>query len=75
MVTRTRWGLPNLVMGLTLFDKLWNEHEIQPLSERQSLIYIDLFPHLYSILKLKNVKNVFKIILNGDGIHKLPLDL
>ena len=35
----------------------------------------DLFPHLYSILKLKNVKNVFKIILNGDGIHKLPLDL
>ena len=35
----------------------------------------DLFPHLYSILKLKNVKNVFKIILNADGIHKLPLDL
>ena len=35
----------------------------------------DLFPHLYSILKLKNIKNVFKIILNSDGIHKLPPNL
>jgi len=35
----------------------------------------DLFPHLYSILKLKNVKNVFKIILNSDGTHKLPSNL
>ena len=32
----------------------------------------DLFPHLYSILKLKNIKNVFQIILNSDGSYKLP---
>ena len=35
----------------------------------------DFFPHLYSILKLKNVKNVFKIVLNSDGTHKLPSNL
>jgi uncharacterized protein (DUF952 family) len=35
----------------------------------------ELFPHLYSILNLKNVKDTFKIILNQSGIHELPSDL
>jgi uncharacterized protein (DUF952 family) len=35
----------------------------------------ELFPHLYSILNLRNVKNIFKIILNNDGNHKLPQNL
>jgi len=35
----------------------------------------EIFPHLYSILNLKNVKNIFEIILNNDGTHKLPADL
>ena len=35
----------------------------------------DFFPHLYSFLKLKNVKNIFKIILNSDGTYKLPSNL
>ena len=33
-------------MSLTLVDKLWNIHEIQRLSERRSLLYIDrIFLH------------------------------
>ena len=33
-------------MGTTLFDKLWQEHEVTTLSERQSLLYIDrIFLH------------------------------
>jgi len=35
----------------------------------------ELFPHLYSMLNLKNVKNTFKIILNNNGTHELPLNL
>jgi|TARA_B110000438_G_C15680412_1_gene592112 uncharacterized protein (DUF952 family) len=35
----------------------------------------DIFPHLYSILELKNIKNVFKIILSSDGKYKLPSNL
>tara|TARA_B110000438_G_scaffold105163_1_gene103683 strand:- start:731 stop:1072 length:342 start_codon:yes stop_codon:yes gene_type:complete len=35
----------------------------------------ELYPHLYSILNLENVKNTFKIILENDGTHKLPLNL
>ena len=35
----------------------------------------EAFPHLYSVLNLKNVKNIFEIILNNDGTHKLPADL
>ena len=35
----------------------------------------DFFPHLYSILKLKNIKNNFKIILNSNGTHKLPSNI
>jgi uncharacterized protein (DUF952 family) len=33
------------------------------------------FPHLYSFLNLYNVKKTFKIILNNNGTHKLPLNL
>ena len=33
-------------MGTTLFDKLWQEHEVTTLSERQSLLYVDrIFLH------------------------------
>ena len=33
-------------MTTTLFDKLWQEHEVTTLSERQSLLYIDrIFLH------------------------------
>ena len=33
-------------MSLTLVDKLWNMHEVQRLSERRSLLYIDrIFLH------------------------------
>ena len=35
----------------------------------------ELYPHLYSVLTLDNVENTFKIILNSDGTHKIPLDL
>jgi len=35
----------------------------------------ELYPHLYSVLNLENVKNTFKIVLNNDGTHKIPLDL
>jgi uncharacterized protein (DUF952 family) len=35
----------------------------------------DHFPHLYSILKLENVKKVFQIFLNSEGEHKLPSSL
>ena len=31
---------------MTLFDKLWQEHEVETLSERQSLLYVDrIFLH------------------------------
>ena len=31
---------------MTLFDKLWEEHEVEALSERQSLLYVDrIFLH------------------------------
>ena len=30
------------------------------------------FPHLYSVLNLKNIKKTFEIFLNKDGTHKLP---
>ena len=31
---------------MTLFDKLWAEHEVEALSERQSLLYVDrIFLH------------------------------
>ncbi|MDG2036654.1 MAG: 3-isopropylmalate dehydratase, partial [Luminiphilus sp.] len=33
-------------MTTTLFDKLWQEHEVKTLSERQSLLYVDrIFLH------------------------------
>ena len=33
-------------MAATLFDKLWHEHEVMALSERESLLYIDrIFLH------------------------------
>ena len=35
----------------------------------------DFFPHLYFFFKLKNVKNIFIIILNSDGTYKLPSNL
>ena len=35
----------------------------------------EMFPHLYSHLILKNVKDAFNITLNNDGTHKLPLKL
>ena len=35
----------------------------------------EYFPHLYSVLNLNNVKETFKIILNNDGTHKIPLKL
>ena len=35
----------------------------------------EYFPHLYSVLNLKNVKKTFKIILNDDGSHKVPQKL
>ena len=35
----------------------------------------EIFPHLYSHLNLKNVKNTFKINLNDNGTHKIPFDL
>ena len=35
----------------------------------------ELYPHLYSSLGIKNVKNTFKIILKNDGTHKLPFNL
>ena len=35
----------------------------------------ELYPHLYSILDLENVKNTFKIFLEGDGTYKLPFNL
>ena len=35
----------------------------------------ELFPHLYSVLNLKNVKDVYKIILDSKGTHKLPFNL
>ena len=31
-----------------------------------------LFPHLYSFLSLKYIKNSYKIMLNKDGSHNLP---
>ena len=34
----------------------------------------EVFPHLYSVLDLKHVKNTFEITLNNDGTHKLPSD-
>ena len=31
---------------MTLFDKLWEEHEVEALSERHSLLYVDrIFLH------------------------------
>ena len=35
----------------------------------------ELYPHLYSALTLENVENTFKITLNSDGTHKIPLDI
>ena len=35
----------------------------------------EYFPHLYSVLNLNNIKETFKIILNNDGTHKIPLKL
>lgn len=32
----------------------------------------NMFPHLYSVLDTKYVKNVYDIILNKDGSHTLP---
>ena len=32
----------------------------------------EAFPHLYSVLNLKNIKKIFEILLNKDGTHKLP---
>ena len=32
----------------------------------------EAFPHLYSILNLKNIKKTFEILLNKDRTHKLP---
>ena len=32
----------------------------------------EAFPHLYSVLNLKNIKKTFEILLNKDGTHKLP---
>jgi len=35
----------------------------------------EIFPHLYSHLVLKDVKDTFKITLHTDGTHKIPLEL
>ena len=35
----------------------------------------DMYPHLYSPLNLKNVKDEFELILGKDGIHYLPKKL
>ena len=32
----------------------------------------NMFPHLYSSLKISNVVDEFEIILKDDGSHKLP---
>ena len=32
----------------------------------------DMYPHLYSTLEVKNVKDVFKLVLNENGTHQLP---
>ncbi len=32
----------------------------------------DMYPHLYSPLDIKNVKDEFELILDENGIHKLP---
>lgn len=39
-------GIGRFIVATTLFDKLWQEHEVMTLSERQSLLYIDrIFLH------------------------------
>ena len=39
-------GVNGFVVGNTLFDKLWQAHEVTTLSERQSLLYVDrIFLH------------------------------
>ena len=35
----------------------------------------DMYPHLYSPLDVKNVKDEFEIILGEDGNHHLPENL
>lgn len=35
----------------------------------------NMFPHLYSSLKISNVINEYEIILNKDGSHTLPSKL
>ena len=32
----------------------------------------DMYPHLYSPLNIKNVKDEFELPLNDDGTHELP---
>jgi uncharacterized protein (DUF952 family) len=32
----------------------------------------DMYPHLYSPLDIKNVKDEFELNLNENGIHQLP---
>jgi len=32
----------------------------------------DMYPHLYSSLDIKNVKDEFELNLNENGIHQLP---
>ena len=39
-------GVNGFFVGNTLFDKLWQAHEVTTLSERQSLLYVDrIFLH------------------------------
>ena len=35
----------------------------------------DMYPHLYSTLDVKDVKDEFEIILGKDGNHYLPINL
>ena len=35
----------------------------------------DMYPHLYSPLDVKNVKDEFELILDKDGNHHLPKNL
>ena len=35
----------------------------------------EIFPHLYSQLNLRNVNDKFKITVNNNGFHDLPLKL
>ena len=35
----------------------------------------DMYPHLYSILDTKNVKDEFELTINENGIHQLPDNL